>query len=179
MAELWMFRSPGYTPGGMANWRMLGINLGEWLTGGSGWAVVFVGMLITFVLWLRVCSYAPEPGTDNWSKVYFAIFALSCAFTWHSHIHMGIVLLPFLILFAVTKSYEQDAAIFDYWTFSYAIAFAVSWILSFLIKTGVLPHIETLDDFIFGTIGLSLYLFVAVRTLLQIKKPQILKETSS
>jgi hypothetical protein len=103
---LWTKFSSGIatnTPEQMVNWRMLGLNLNK-LTGGSiGWVVMGLGMVFTIALVGMQIKRKPDFGSAQWVITIAAFFSATLLVTWHSHFHMAIILIPFLIYLSQFK----------------------------------------------------------------------------
>lgn len=173
MVKLWFAYVPGIasnSPDKMVNWRMIAVNLNNWTNSNLGWILAGIGMLITLIIWFQLSRNRPEFGSILWVKMYLAIFAVSCAFTWHSHIHMGMVLLPFLIAILLKDGSKQWKRIIDLWFLSYPIVLSITYFYIILFSMGVLKVEKNIDGFIFGITGLCIYMCIAFSVLNGIKK---------
>jgi len=100
MIRLWLGFLPGMAsnfPEGMMNWRMVGLRFNDFFQNDLGWIITVIGILITlFYTWLMI-KKQPEIGSSEWVIVYMGVLAATCAMTWHSHVHMAMIIIPFLI----------------------------------------------------------------------------------
>ncbi len=113
MLRFWMgsvqFSAPT-SPSVMMNWRMLGYHL-NFLKPIFSWMIVIAGIAITlYLVWLSLKT-RPEIGSSEWIILMMGIVAGTCAISWHSHMHMALVLLPFFI-FSVTFDLLNDFLVY-------------------------------------------------------------------
>lgn len=106
MIALWTQYSGGIAsnnPEYMINWRMVGLNLSEYLNLSYGWIIAGLGMLLTFALLYFLIKHKPPYGSPQWVVTMTGIFSATLALTWHSHYYLAMVLIPFLVF---TLAYE-------------------------------------------------------------------------
>jgi len=88
---------PTNNPELMMNWRSIGIALEGLLPEGWRWGLVIAGMALTaavsLALWLRADPLSPE----RFPVLLQATMAATGVVAWHSHVHMGMILLPSLL----------------------------------------------------------------------------------
>lgn len=169
LMKLWFSYAPNtdfFSPNGMANWRMVASNLNGWTDSLMGWIIAGVGMVITFIIWFKLSRKLYPEDSDGWVLNFGAIFSASLAFTWHSHIHMGMVLIPFLI-FLVKVNQTLGKRAMDGWVFSFPIVMILSYLLMALLKLGSnqADFINAIGGFTLGLTGLSLYMLYSYRGL--------------
>lgn len=169
LMKLWFAYAPNtefFSPNGMANWRMLASNLNGWTGTTIGWIIAGAGMVITGLIWFKLSLRSFPEGSDAWIINVGAIFSTSLAFTWHSHIHMGMVLIPFLIFLLLVDQRTGKRAI-DYWVFTFPAVMILSYLLLALIKVGSgQPDLLTsIGGFTLGLTGLSLYMLFSYHVL--------------
>jgi len=148
-----------FSPNGMANWRMLASNLNSWTNTWLWWIVAAIGMIVTLYLWWVLSRVKVSIGSPEWILIFGGIFSASLAFTWHSHIHMGMVLYPFLILFLFVNRQHGKIA-FDSLVFSFPACLILSYmlgmILTFATKRSI--NINSISGAALGITGLTLYI---------------------
>jgi len=156
-----------YSPNGMANWRMLATNLNAWTSSSFGWIIAGAGMIATLVLWFRLCHHKYPFGSVQWVLNFGAIFAASLAFTWHSHIHMGMVLIPFLLVLLATNHSSAKRLAIDLWVFSYPTVLMVTYLIALLLM--ILVRLPGLNNVLagpfLGITGLAIYMIYLVQGL--------------
>lgn len=110
---------PTNIPENMMNWRMIGERLSWFLPPTYAWVVAAVGMTCTativFLLWRKPLA------TDSaeFLAAFTGTLAATLAITWHSHVHMAmILLLPVFYLHARQKLGQK---IVHWWLFSVPI----------------------------------------------------------
>jgi len=146
--------SSSSNPNVMMNWRMLGLLLQGFFQPAVGWIVVVVGTLITlFFVWLLIRP-RPEIGSSHWILVMQGVIAATCVISWHSHIHMSMVLLPFLIYYVV--KYQTISSMIDVWIIAPPFLLA----LTMLIYKIRIPDVEYLPIAELGTTLGLLYLVI-------------------
>ncbi len=176
MLKLWFAFVPGVettSSFSMANWRMLIENLNTLTSSSTGWFVAGAGMLTTAILWLLLCLKAPVFGSREWIIRFLAIFAASCAFTWHSHIHMGMVLIPFLLYTVSTMNSPKIIPIIDFWTYAFPAATMLYSFIRFLMVAEVIPPYALTSEFVMGLCGLLIYMLIIIYGVKQRKKEAI------
>lgn len=100
MIDLWTRFSTGMatnSPEQMINWRMIGVNINLLFNASFGGAIAFFGMVLTILLVYIWIKGKPAFGSPAWIITMAAVLSASLAVTWHSHYHMAIVVIPFLI----------------------------------------------------------------------------------
>lgn len=95
-------------PESMINWRMVGINLNTFTGTSFGWAITGLGMVLTILAVYIPLKPNPEFGSTRWVMSMLGIFSATLAVTWHSHYHMAIVLIPFLIYLSLHQLLSQN-----------------------------------------------------------------------
>lgn len=116
MINLWIKFVPGIasnSPETMMNWRMLGVQLNNLFSTHLGWIVTAVGMAGTLVMVLLLVHKKPAFGSPAWVMAVFGIFAATGAFTWHSHSHLAMIYIPFLLWGLFNQSIQKS--LIDLW----------------------------------------------------------------
>jgi hypothetical protein len=166
--NLWLDYSvglPSNAPEVMMNWRMIGHHISEFISPLAGIITIILGSIFTLFLCLRlIIPHHLNNGFSSQVVPLFGIFSATLAVTWHSHIHMAMILIPFLFILI-----QQDALpvnLFKAWAFiPYLIYISVILIL-ILNVWGVLPEINALGGIMIGTCMLTfnlLFLYKAYR----------------
>ena len=91
------------TPGAMINWRMVGVNLNLLLNTTLGWVITGLGIILTLLAVYWLVKHCAPYGSSGWVVTMLGVFAGTLAITWHSHYHMAMVLIPFLIYVSANK----------------------------------------------------------------------------
>ncbi len=158
------------SPFAMANWRMLAENINIWTGSSFGWIPAGVGMLFTLIIWFLLCKNKYDFGSGKWVVNFMALLVASCAFTWHSHIHMGMVIIPFLIYLIYFEPVRRNIFLIDLIVFSYPSILMIGYIASLVLLVFKIPPVDNFDFFLSGLTGLSLYIYIAISELI-IQKP--------
>ena len=94
---------PSNAPEAMINWRMVGLNLNNLFNLPFGWVVTGLGMGFTIFVVYFLIKNNPPYGSHMWIIAMLGIFSATLAITWHSHYHMAMVLIPFLIYVSINN----------------------------------------------------------------------------
>jgi hypothetical protein len=163
MISLWFNYVPGIasnSPQAMANWRMLAININHWTNSSAGWVVAGIGMAATLIICIMLCRKNVNFGSKSWGIQWMGIFAASLAFTWHSHLHMMMALIPF-ILFCALNFPEQKNHLLDPWVYPFPMILLIGYLMLQLIILNVIPAGFDLAKPLLGLTGLGLNLYIA------------------
>jgi hypothetical protein len=158
------------SPFAMANWRMLAENINNWTGSSFGWIPAGAGMLFTLIIWVLLSKNKFNFGSGKWISNFMALLVASCAFTWHSHIHMGMVIIPFLIYLMIFEPMRRINLLVDLTVFAFPAFLMVGYIASLVLIVLKIPPVKNLDFFLSGLTGLCLYIFIATSELF-IQKP--------
>ena len=90
-------------PGIMINWRMVGVNFNALMNTSLGWGITGLGMVLTLLAVYFLVKQRPPFGSPQWVMAMLGVFSATLAITWHSHYHMAMVLIPFLIYASLYK----------------------------------------------------------------------------
>jgi hypothetical protein len=162
MISLWFNYVPGIasnSPQAMANWRMLAININHWTNSSAGWILAGTGMVATLVLCIMLCRKKTSFGSPLWGIQWLGIFATSLAFTWHSHLHMMMALIPFIIFFALNFPDKRNRLL-NFWVFLFPLALLIGYVLLQLIILNIIPPTFDLAKVLLGFSGLSLNIYI-------------------
>lgn len=155
MVNLWLSYVPGMAtnaPENMMNWRMLALHMNGWTNSIAGWVVAGVGSVLTLALDVLLIRRRPQFGSDTWLLVMFGILASTCAVTWHSHTHMAMVLIPF-IMFAAMQG-DLSGRLLDGWVFVTPLVMVGVIIAGAVMSLGVIPFVQGFGGLVMGLVGL-------------------------
>ena len=110
LINLWTKFSVGMAsnfPQAMINWRMVGINLNTFTGTSIGWVFTGFGMVLTILAVYSLIKKNPTFGSPQWVMSMLGIFSATLAVNWHSHYHMAMVLIPFLIYVSLFQLSSQ------------------------------------------------------------------------
>ena len=173
LLNLWTGKSPmivSFAPEDMANWRMLGVNFNNWTSTSLGWILTGIGVAATVMLCVILIRRQPVMGSNQWVTTLFAIFAASCLVSWHSHIHIGMVLLPFLLLAQFSRCPENPHRILNLFVFAFPVALMGGSVIKIILMALQLTPIDNLIDFLLGLAGIIVYITILV-TIVKTKAP--------
>lgn len=156
MVNLWLSYVPGMAtnaPENMMNWRMLALHINGWTNSFVGWIVAGAGILFTLVLDVLLLRRRPQFGSDTWLLVVFGILASTCAVTWHSHTHMAMVLIPF-IMFAAMQGI-LSGRLLNSWVFVTPLVMVLVFIAGAVMVLGVVTFIKGFGGLVMGLCGLT------------------------
>ncbi len=165
LLNLWLKYVPGMhsnAPENMINWRMLALHLNGITSSSFGWVVAGLGMLVTLYLCWKLLP--PKQEGDSSRKMLFRItgvLAASLIITWHSHMHLSMVLFPFLIL-AWNRQYLSQKLI-TIWMILPALLQILVLIVAFMMMFNILPIIPGFGGFILGMSGLVMNLIILLQ----------------
>jgi len=106
LLNLWIKQSGGMllsAPRAMINWRMVGTNINALMNTSFGWVITGLGMVLTILAVYLLIRRNPSFGSPPWIMTMLGFFSATLAFTWHSHSHMAMILIPFLIYASIYK----------------------------------------------------------------------------
>lgn len=161
MAGLWTSYVPGVasnSPHAMANWRMLAVNINTWTNSWFGWILAASGILATLYAWVRLSLARAAFGSPRWILNLVAVMAASGAVTWHSHIHMGMALIPFLLYAVVYFPGRAVHKTVDWYAFSYPAALLLGFLYLLAAAIWKFQPLTNLNNFLLGLAGLGVYL---------------------
>lgn len=84
-------------PERMVNWRMIGVIVNSISNSSIGWIITGLGMVLTLVTIYFLVKRSPQYGSSTWVMIMLGVFSATLVFTWHSHYHMSMVLIPFMV----------------------------------------------------------------------------------
>ena len=128
----------------------------------AAWGIAALGMIGTLIaayfLWRKPLLVSSR----NFLVAFFGTLAATLAFTWHSHIHMAIILIPLLLYFYNEKSLSEK--LFNWWIYGIPIIYVVLLLpinLLHLDQSELLPGIAGFSFLVFNLI----FLFWALKSL--------------
>jgi hypothetical protein len=140
LARLWIGYVGGLPtndPQLMMNWRMIGVHLQGLV--GSGWAqtIVFAGMAVTILAALALSMRRFEPMDPRSTVVILGVMAATTMVSWHSHVHMAMVLVPPLLALAVVPQLSFGRVL-NTWVWLPAVIYVFRILLAALERAGSL-----------------------------------------
>jgi hypothetical protein len=111
LIALWTQYSAGIatnSPQAMINWRMIAVNLNSPL----GWIIAIMGMALSLTAVYFLVKNKDAFGTSRWVMIMLGVFSATLAITWHSHYHMAVVLIPFLIYCSMSQMLNEKVVFF-------------------------------------------------------------------
>ncbi len=127
---------PTNLPAYMMNWRMIGEQLGGVLPPGISWGAAVLGMIVTAGLALFMWRRPVETDSTKFLAIFTGTLAATLVVTWHSHIHMAMVLLPAILLLLSNKIFPEK--LFDGWL--YGLPLALLLLFYPLLFTDIIPY---------------------------------------
>lgn len=168
MVNLWIGNAPiaiNTNQGSMVNWRMLGVNFNSIFDTSAGWWITGLGMAASLAGWCLLLLRQPKFGSPQWINRLMGIFAISCAFTWHSHIHMMVVIIPFLLFSVIVEDPVELKKGIETWVLGTPLIFLVGILLTGAMANQMIPFIPGLAGFMTGMTGLAFYMYIAWKAL--------------
>lgn len=163
LTKLWLgyvAGMPGNFPDNMMNWRMLGFHLDRWFPSTISNGVAIVGALATilagFYLWLRPL----KAQSQEYGVVLLGTLAATCAATWHSHLHMAMLLIPLLVYTSMQKTLP-DRFLTLWAFFSPSVMFAALLLSALMTRLGF-SLIPGFGGLLLGLSGLLLNMYLLV-----------------
>lgn len=165
--RLWFQYVPGIysnAPQTMINWRMPGIRLNEATSSNLGWFITGAGMLLTLLLTRKLIPSKPEKTSPEEMILHLTgVLAASLIFTWHSHMHMVMVLIPLLVYAWQQSSLPQTTIVL--WMLLPAVLRVAVILFNIFLQISNLPTIEGLDGFVHGISGLLINVYLILKVL--------------
>jgi hypothetical protein len=127
LINLWMGSSMGDETSNaeaFINWRMIGLNLNHIFNTTHGWIITGAGMVLTIPALYFLINQDPPLGSPSWVIMMLGVFSANLAFTWHTHQHMAMILIPFLI-YASINSLISDKVLFLWATITQVLWFGM------------------------------------------------------
>ncbi len=162
MMQLWIGYSGGLAtnaPENMMNWRMVIVRLSTlgliWLGWSIGMAGILLSLLAVGFLWRTPIS----PRSADYTIAVLGTLAGTGVITWHSHIHMLILLIPPLLF---VSRHWQSKAVWNLYVFSLPLAAFLGLVVGLLVKTGAVLPLERSEWFIPALVALGLNLYILV-----------------
>lgn len=149
----------GIATANMTNWRTFGLHLSGFTSPAIGWTIAGAGMVltaaVTVYLWVRPRRSLNE---DTFATVLLGTLAATGAFTWHSHIHMEMILLPPLVYLSVRGILPRK--VLDLWVFVPPVVLFATYLTGAVSKAAGLPLPSGYGAFVVGGSFLALNLYL-------------------
>jgi hypothetical protein len=144
LADLWRLwigyvgGLPTNDPQLMMNWRMIGIHLQGLV--GSGWAqiIVIAGMAVTILAAFLLSMHRFDPMDPRSTIVILGVMAATALISWHSHVHMAMILVPPLLALAVVPQVPFGRVLYT-WVWLPVAIHIVRIVLAAVARAGTLP----------------------------------------
>lgn len=117
-------------PDVMINWRMIGVNFNSWFGSPLGWIVAGIGIFLTLLAIYLLIRNRISIGSPEWIMVMVGVFSATIAVSWHSHYHLEMILIPFL-LFASSRNLIKERMIL-FWVVMTPITWLIFLIVSLI-----------------------------------------------
>ncbi|MBN1618870.1 DUF2029 domain-containing protein [Candidatus Dojkabacteria bacterium] len=180
MLTLWLNLVPGMpsiAPTIMMNWRMLGLHSQVIIPELWSWVIIASGMVGTLIICWMMFKQKPEFGSTSWVLLMIGFFGATLMFSWHSHIHMAMVLIPFFI-FGLFRM-KEIIPLIDLWVFIPAFYLMVFlFIMNFVIKIEYLESILVDGHYVIALIYLFLNIRVCLKVLQLLKQDKLNNDVS-
>jgi hypothetical protein len=141
--------NPTIAPEIMMNWRMIASRLGAITSPTFGWIVAAIGIIGTLLLVFSLWRQPITPVSPKYLFVLFGTLAATNMISWHSHVHMAVILIPVLV-YLFTQGF-LPTRIINLWSFlpiaTLFIGVLCAVLISFLGRFSITP---TLADFLLG-----------------------------
>ena len=154
----------------MVNWRMIGVNLNTLLNTSLGWIITALGIVLTTLAVYFLVRHKQPYGSPSWVMTMTGVFTATLAITWHSHYHMALVLIPFLI-YAFLYDLIPEKIIF-----LWVIVTPIAWFAMGIIS-GFIPPLAAVNaqGMTFAFCGFILNLAVLVAAIRFMRKNSLIK----
>lgn len=160
LLDVWLgFASglPTNAPEHMVNWRMIMVQLSLIISPEIGLGTAIVGILTTLIAVFLIWPKGVTVSSDKFLVTLPGLMAATAAVTWHSHIHMMMVLIPSLAYLAEQKILPTK--ILNYWVFGPPITLMLACFCLLLVKFRFLPEFGY-EGILLGLWGLIFNLLV-------------------
>ena len=154
---------PSFAPQIMINWRMIGLNLNNNFNTSFGWAFTGLGIFLTIAVVYFMVKQNPPFGSPKWVMVMLGVFSATLAITWHSHYHMAMILIPFLIYASINRKLPEGRIFF--WVIATPVATFGMLVVRLLILVILKVYIEYYDGMAIGLFGFIVNLAILISTL--------------
>lgn len=166
LVNLWTKFSADLTtsyPEAMINWRMIGVNLNDLFNTSLGWLITGLGLILTLIAVYFLIKHKPPYGSPQWVMIMLGVFSATLAITWHSHYHMAMILIPFLIYALLNKLLLEK--IITLWAIVTPVAWLVILIIEILFLDMTNINISNINGIIIGFLGFIFNLVILISTL--------------
>ena len=165
---LWLKGAKGLPTTGpeiMMNWRMLLVHLSTFLSPTIGWVIAGLGMVLTAALTFYLWKKLPPNDGEAFVVAFLGTIAATLTITWHSHFHLGMLLLPPIIWLYHTNIFPKN--LFYAWVFTPTATFFLIYLIGALAQITKITLPVAWGGFILGSCFLALnlcFLIWAVKT---------------
>lgn len=142
---------PTNAPEDMVNWRMIMVQLNAITGSNAGVVIAILGAGLTLLACLLIWPKSIKVDSRNFAVVLLGLLATTAVTTWHSHIHMMLVLLPPLAYLAVQNRLPSKILLF--WNLGPPLTMLLSDSSLLLARIDLLPQFRY-EGFYLGLWGL-------------------------
>jgi hypothetical protein len=121
----------------MMNWRMAGFLTANIASPPVGAVVMAVGIIATTMAALALWIRPFEGDLSRFLVATAGLIAATTAVAWHSHVHMGMILIPPLLLLARQRRERLRGAL-EWWVFLPAAIYFIQIALAAMMRAGIL-----------------------------------------
>ena len=151
----------------MSNWRMVGVNMDQLFKASFGWVIVSLGIILTIIVVIYLIRRIPPYGSPFWMMTILGVFTATLAITWHSHYHMAMVMIPFLI-YALDHKLLPEKYILS-WSYITPLVFLGTLLFEIIIFALIGGNPEIIHMKILGFTGLILNMVILFSVLQAVK----------
>jgi hypothetical protein len=178
MLTLWFNFAEGIPTNGpenMMNWRMMSLRVGGVTALWIGWLIAGLGIIIclviTWKLWRNINLRSDFP-QNIFVWVVLGTLAATCAVTWHSHLHMGMILIPPIAYLYVRGGFEDRYL--NFWLFLPLVTFLFVFFLGILLNDPYILVAGHAGGFLLGSCALFLNILLLV---VSFRRTEVLRST--
>lgn len=172
LLSLWLGYAGGLPTndvGIMMNWRMIGLYLSALTSPSFGWPIAGIGILITAAAAILLWRHPVGTSSPLFAIIFLGTLAATGAVTWHSHVHMAMILIPPMI-YLLEKNLLSNK-ILNHWVLLPACIYVLVIVLASLVQASVLSSdLDPLLNFLRGVVEFGLNLFLLFWTTKQTSK---------
>lgn len=140
LVKLWFGYAKGLPTNGpeiMMNWRMLALNLNNYMPSAIGWTLAVVGIAVTIGMVISIWRFPIRVDSPNFHIAVLGLLAATGLVAWHSHLSSLMIIIPSLLILYEQKRFPER--MFFFWVFLPPAVRFIVFILAILIQASVLP----------------------------------------
>ena len=143
----------GSNPYVMMNWRMVDTHIASFTSPTVGFIVTVIGTLITLFIVIFAFRNRINPSSNHFIISLLAIFAATCAVTWHAHLHMSIILIPPILYLILKENFNKR--LLTAWIFMPVLVLFGGYLVIILVSLSKTPI--PINQIIFFSKGFSIF----------------------